>query len=165
MYYAALYCIENVHYTEFRANDASANIIVRGAQQITRSDTLAIRTLVWQPVVRHNVNQSELFTPLCTFMYQTFGLHIMLLHCFDISSFTRSTGSLLRYQCNYIISWTPFKSFRQQTYSPKTRIKNTRILNSWHCNHAMYITPQNKLESHPRICWMIPACLILLGGA
>ena len=47
MYYAALYCIENVHYTEFRANDASANIIVRGAQQITRSDTLAIRTLVW----------------------------------------------------------------------------------------------------------------------
>ena len=36
MYYAALYCIENVHYTEFRANDASANIIVRGAQQITK---------------------------------------------------------------------------------------------------------------------------------
>ena len=47
MYYAALYCIENVHHTEFRANDASANIIVRGAQQITMIDTLAIRTLVW----------------------------------------------------------------------------------------------------------------------
>ena len=101
-------------------------------------------------VVHHNVNQSELFTPLCTFMYQTFGLHIMLLHCFDISSFTRSTGSLLRYQCNYIIPWTSFKSFRQQTYSPKTRIKNTRILNACHCNHAIYITRHNKTWESPK---------------